>query len=162
MSPPPEQRPELGATLDRWVRRLGRLMGPLLGRPTDIELTELARHDRPAPPIEIPAFGPDHLAEGRQALADGRHGEALHAFGTLLADDPDHAWAWHGRGDALQLLGDPAAALEAYSRAAHLQPRTGLHHGGRANALRALGEDDTGAWAMALHLDPDLTWMRPG
>lgn len=121
----------------------------LLPRPAEDALSRLARLDRPAPlpDPEAPAGtggagGLGHegpLQEGRVAFADGRYGEALFHFGALLERQPDHGWAWHGRGDALQLLQEPALALAAYDRAARLQPGVGLHEAGRANALRALG-----------------------
>ena len=135
-----------------------------MGRPSEAELTALARTARPAPPIEVPRFGEDHLGLGRTAFAEARYGEALHHFGRVLEQDPESAWAWHGRGDALQLMEQHAEALEAYSRAAALAPRTGLHHAGRANALRSLGRSDEAAVAAreALRLDPTLTWAAGG
>ncbi len=145
------------------MRLASKLLGPLLGRPSESELTALARDARPAPPIEVPRPGPDHLAEGRRAFDEGRYGEALHHFNELRELAPDSAWAWHGRGDALQLLGEHAGALEAYDQAVQLAPRTGIHHGGRANALRSLGrsEDAKTALQQALELDASLSWMRP-
>lgn len=156
-------RPDWARRLDRWTVRAARLLGRVLGRPSDTALASLAQQDRPAPPIDIPDFGPDHLADGRQAFADGRFAEALHHFGQLVDADPKNPWAWHGRGDALLLLGDAAGALEAYERSALLAPRVGLHRGGVANALASLGREDEArtAWAAALALDPSLTWMRP-
>jgi len=106
----------------------------------------------------------DHLDEGRRALSGGLHAEALFHFRERLreTDDAD-PWAWHGRGDALQLLDQPDDALLAYDRAVSLQAGQGLHHMGRANALDALGRsrqaDD--ATRRALSLDPTLTWVRP-
>lgn len=141
------------------------MLGPLLGRPSEDQLTALARKARPAPPIEVPAFGPDHLALGRAAFAEGRYGDALHHFGQLLEVDPESPWAWHGRGDALQLMDEHAGALAAYERAAALAPRTGLHHAGRANALHSLGRTDEAEAAReeALRLDPEVgrLWREP-
>ena len=136
----------------------------MLGRPSDAALSALARQARPSPPIEVPSFGPDHLRAGRQAFDEGRYGEALHHFGQRIAETPGDPWGWHGRGDALQLLGEAAGALEAYEAACARAPRHGLHHGGRANALRSLGrtEEAEQALAEALALDPSLTWLRPG
>lgn len=149
--------------LDRWTLRLARVGGRILGRPSEATLQRLARQDRPSPPIEIPDFGPDHLAEGRDAFAAGRHADALFHFSERAREAPQDPWGWHGRGDALQLLGEPAGALEAYDRAAALSPGEGLHHGGRANALEALGREAEAqaAWQRALGLDPTLGWMRP-
>lgn len=90
--------------------------------------------------------------------------EALHSFACRLEETADtDAWAWHGRGDALQLLGDPPNALAAYREAAARQPDQGIHRMGCANALDAMGrkaEADAETIA-ALALDPGLTWMRP-
>lgn len=160
-----QRRPAWARQLDRVWRGLAQVVGRALPRPTDRSLTALARQDRPAPPIAVPtpqALGVvDHLEDGRRAVAEGRFGEALFHFGALVEERPDNAWAWHGRGDALQLLGDFEDALAAYDHAAKLQPSEGLHHGGRSNALRALGRisEADAARAEALRRDPGLTWM---
>ena len=145
-----------------------RVLGRVVARPSDAALTSLARADRPAPPIDVPTAADlgviDHLGDGRAAFADGRHGEALHAFGAHVAAFPEDPWGWHGRGDALQLLGSHADALDAYEAAASRAPRTGLHHAGRANALRSLGREAEAARAVerALELDPGLGPPGPG
>ncbi|MCK6504156.1 tetratricopeptide repeat protein [Myxococcota bacterium] len=135
----------------------------LLARPSDAALEGLARQDRgPRPdPLPPPTTG---LQAARRAFAEGRHAEALHLYGELLAHDAHNAWAWHGRGDALLLLGQPSDARAAYARAAELAPTEGLHLGGLANALSALGHAEPAAeqWRRALALDPGLTWMRDG
>ena len=160
-------RPRWAAPADRLAVALARALGRLLPRPSDEALTALARADRPSPAVWVPTAAElgvvDLLAEGRAALGRGEPAEALHLFGQLLALRGDHAWAWHGRGDALQLLGDPAEARAAYARAAALQPREGLHRLGLANALDALGEAELAAseTRAGLALDPRLTWMRP-
>jgi tetratricopeptide (TPR) repeat protein len=146
--------------------RVVRVAGRVLGRPSERQLHHLAQADRPAPPITVPTAAElgihDHLGDGRAAIAAGRAAEALHHFGLLLEDHPDQPWGWHGRGDALQLLGDHEGALAAYRRAASLQPAQGLHHLGRANALEALGQEQAAAEATrrGLALDPSLHWMR--
>ncbi len=124
--------------LDRLVLRLSPLLRRLLPRPADSALQALARPDRgPAPEVVLPDL-PD-IERARQAFATGAYGEALFLFGEILAVDAENPWAWHGRGDALQLLGHHAAALEAYERARALQPKEPLHEAGRQNALRGLG-----------------------
>ena len=89
-------------------------------------------------------------------------GEALHHFGQRIQDAPEDSWAWHGRGDALQLMGEHAAALDAYQRAVEISENVGLHHGGVANALESLNRKSEAEthWKRALELDPGLTWMR--
>jgi tetratricopeptide (TPR) repeat protein len=156
-------RPPWAKPLDRLAQRLGRLLS-WIGRPSDQLLEELARVDRGPRPVlpQAPAVPGGSLDQARAALERGELGEALHRFGLLTEHDPGHAWAWHGRGDALQLAGEPFEALSAYSRAAALAPSVGLHQGGRFNALRTLGrlEEAEQAWAEALRLDPGIAWMR--
>jgi len=167
MTAPP--RPHWARRLDRWTLRLARVVSPLLGRPSDALLTRLAKVDRPAPPIAVPTpeeLGVvDHLAEGRRALGAGMYAEALFHFGERLSatSGTDAAWAWHGRGDALQLMGQSRDALVAYEQAVQLAPGEGLHHLGRANALDSLDRptDANAATRTGLKLDPTLTWMRP-
>jgi len=114
--------------------------------------------------VDPRAFGViDHLGDGRRAFAEGRHADALFSFSQRISEAPDDAWGWHGRGDALQLLGAHADALEAYERAAALRPDTALHHAGRANALRSLGDPRAAAaWTEVISRDPGLAWMRDG
>ena len=137
-------------------------------RPSESTLDALARQDRPAPPIAVPTAAElgvtDHLGDGRRAFEDGRYGEALHCFAAHVEAFPEDPWGWHGRGDALQLLGSHEGALEAYDAAIARAPWTGLHQAGRANALRALGREEEAATAVseALRLDPSLTWIADG
>ena len=167
MTPP--ARPAWARRLDRWTLRAARLGGRLVGRPSDALLAALARKDRPG--MHAPdtvwseaASAEAHIAAGRLAFERGQHAEALFRYGEAIAAAPEAAWAWHGRGDALQLLGQHEAALEAYSRAVALAPEGGLHEAGRANALDALGRQELAAqaWDRALALDPGLGWMRRG
>lgn len=164
--PPSPPRPSWARRVDRLTVRLAGLLGRLLPRPGDAALHRLAQADRPAPPVRVPTPTElgifDHLGDGRAALAAGRPGEALHHFGLLIEQQDDHPWAWHGRGDALQLLGEHGPALEAYTRAAALQPQTGIHELGRANALEGLGHQELAdaATRRGLALDPSLVWMR--
>lgn len=156
-------RPPWARRADRVALLLARLLRPLLRRPPEAALEHLARADR-GPRPDAPVLAVAGIAPARRALAQGQLAEALHLFGELLAADPDSAWAWHGRGDALQFLGQPAEALVAYERACALAPSEGLHHGGRANALGALDRtaQAEAAWQQALGLDPSLVWMRQG
>jgi tetratricopeptide (TPR) repeat protein len=155
------RRPLWAAQLDPLVRALGRVLRLMAPRPTDDHLDQLARKDRPAPPVVIPSAADlglvDHLGEGRAAFADGRYGEALHSFGEHALAYPTDAWGWHGRGDALQLLGEHQDALEAYDKAAQLGPREPLHRAGRANALRGLGRFDEADAAVDANFVPDHT-----
>ena len=165
---PPRPRPYWARRLDRWTLRVARVLSPLFGRPSDELLTRLARVARPSPPIVVPSAADlgiiDHLDEGRRALSGGLYAEALFHFRERLTQtDETDSWAWHGRGDALQLLKQPDDALAAYDRAVALQPNQGLHHMGRANALESVGRGNEAdaATRQALSLDASLTWMRP-
>lgn len=167
MTGSPRRRPRWAEAVDRLALALARGFGALLGRPSEDLLAELARRDRPGlrghDDAGYPSAGAEaHIAAGRAAFAAGQHAEALFRFGQALEAAPGAAWAWHGRGDALQLLGQPSAALDAYDRAVALAPGTGLHHAGRANALTALGraEEAELAFKEALALDSSLMWMR--
>jgi len=155
----------------KWVNRLMsacvRVLGRVIGRPSDELLTELARKDRPGPDVEtdspvLKASG--HIQRGQAAFDSGHYAEALHCFSEAVRLAPEAPWAWHGRGDALQLAGEHNGALKAYERACELSPKTGLHHAGRANSLDSIGNENDAdkAWETALNLDPELIWMRKG
>jgi tetratricopeptide (TPR) repeat protein len=145
-APPP--RPPWAARVERAAERLSPWARRLLRRPSEGALQALSAVDRPGGAVPIPeavraealATLQDPLALGRAAWDQGAYAEALHHFGAALAKDPRSAWAWHGRGDALQLLGAHADARAAYAEAARLQPREPLHPAGEANAAEALGE----------------------
>ena len=163
----PSSRPPWARRLDRWALRMAWVLSPLVRRPSDELLARLARVARPSPPVEVPTAAElgivDHLDEGRRALSGGEYAEALFHFRERLSETDDQdAWAWHGRGDALQFLGQSSDALAAYDRAVALQPRQGLHHLGRANALDALARSTEAEEATrhGLSLDPSLSWMR--
>jgi Flp pilus assembly protein TadD len=144
-----------------------RILGRIIGRPSDELLTELARKDRPGPAIEtdspiLKASG--HIQRGQAAFDSEHYAEALHCFSEAIRLAPEAPWAWHGRGDALQLVGQYDGALKAYERACELAPNTGLHHAGRANSLNSIGriKEADKAWESALKLDSELLWMREG
>ena len=152
---------------ERIVLRLANLFGRVIGRPSDALLNQLAARDRggSAAMVDSPLVrASHHIQLGQAAFASGAYGEALHHFGEALQGAPEAPWAWHGRGDALQLSGQHEAALAAYEQAIRFNTACGLHHAGRANSLGALGKTSAAekAWEEALRLDPSLTWMREG
>jgi tetratricopeptide (TPR) repeat protein len=161
-------RPPWTSSLDKFVLAITKIGGRLLGRPSEQLLTSLASQDRGSmatmtaeSPMVLAAH---HIQLGQSAFKSGAYGEALHHFGVAIEHSPDAPWAWHGRGDALQLSGQHEAALNAYQQACNLDNKCGLHLAGKANVLRSIGrieESDT-AWEDALSLDPSLTWMRDG
>jgi tetratricopeptide (TPR) repeat protein len=142
------------------TRGLGAL-GRILGRPDEPTLNRLTGRDKGGEGMAAPTVY-TALAAGRRALADGRLGEALYQFELATRLDPEEPWAWHGRGDALQLGGGFADALLAYERALALRPELALSHNGRGNALMGLGraEEAVAAWREAIRLDPQAPWPR--
>ena len=159
---------EFRPILDRMVLAVARIGGKLLGRPSDALLTSLAsRARRPAPTtVNVPPVvkAAEHIQQGQAAFNNGAYGEALHHFGVAIKHAPNAAWAWHGRGDALQLSGQYKAAYDAYKTATTIDDACGLHHAGMANALTSMGKNEPAqqAWDKALSRDPSLTWMRDG
>ena len=130
-------------------------------KPTDEQLRRLSRKDRPGLTITLPEVETSSLEKGRQAFYNGDYAEALFFFGQTTKEDPNNAWGWHGRGDALQLLRDYKGALQAYEHALSLQPNNALHLGGKANALLGLQRhhESEVAKQRALELDGSIKWL---
>ena len=110
-----------------------------LPSPAEQKLRFLAAQDRKAQQFHLPKVPISPLEKGRQFFQQGQYSEALSCFQLVIEEQPNNSWGWHGRGDALQLLGEYAGALEAYEKAISLAAQQGIHHAGRANALRAQG-----------------------
>ncbi len=162
VSPSTPQRPTWARRMDRLVLPLLRLARRLFPRPSEAALAHLSGRTGGHTPSSPASQAAGHIQKGRIAFERGAMGEALHHFGQAIDIDKDARWAWHGRGDALQLSDRPQAALTAYERACELEPACGLHHAGRSNALAKLNqcEASDAAWQQALHLDATLGWMR--
>jgi tetratricopeptide (TPR) repeat protein len=152
-------RPSIGRWLDRVCTPLLALGGRLLKRPTDLELSAQSGRTRGG---DEAFTAVDALEAGRRALADDNFAEALVQFGLAVERDPDSAWAWHGRGDALLMAGVPIEALVAFDQALVLDAKSSLAHLGRGNALVRLQRDDEAksAWHSALEIDPKLKWAK--
>lgn len=157
------RRPPRARALDRWLTRLFDLGGRVFGRPNEALLNRLTGRSKGGAGGGGSA-GLDALLSGRRALSERRYGEALHQLSIAAALLPEDPWPWHGRGDALQLSGQHAAALAAYDEALRRDPALALSHCGRGNALEGLGRLDEAraAWRRALELDPTLPWPREG
>ena len=126
--------------------------------PSAEHLHNLSRHDRPGMNIDIPE---SHLELGRKMLEAHNFQQALHHFEASILQNDDNAWAWHGKGDAHQWLGDYKESLHAYEQASARSPTEGLHWGGRANALYGLKEYTIAhdLRKRTLTLNPSLHWM---
>ena len=129
--------------------------------PSEKKISKLAQRDRirhtffsiPTSSIEL----------GRQKIEQGQYTQALTIFKECIEKQPDNVWAWHGKGDSFQFLGEYQSAEKSYRKAAALAPENALHWGGLANALFGQGksEEATKVWNKTKKLDPSLVWMRP-
>ena len=129
--------------------------------PQEKTLQSLSQHTRKANSFSVPSIK-SPIEEGRRQLEEGNWMEALTLFHLAVQKNSTNNWAWHGKGDAFQLLGDYSNARLAYEKAVSFSPQTGLHYGGLSNALKALNhiQKSNKMWKKALALDPSLTWMR--
>jgi tetratricopeptide (TPR) repeat protein len=89
-------------------------------------------------------FGRDYahvrLQLGRDLMRSGSYGEALAQFEVSLALAPSVA-AWRGKGRALEKLGQPAAAAEAFREALVLAPDQAALREDVERTTRALPQD---------------------
>jgi len=161
---PDRRRPARARRLDRWITPVLRVGGRLLGRPSEALLLALTGRARGGPAEADVREGGAALERGRRALDHGQFGEALVQFAAAARAAPRDPWPWHGRGDALQLSGDPAGALAAYDQALARVGELAVSHLGRGNALEGLGRIDEAraAWSAALTHDPGLHWAQEG
>ena len=129
--------------------------------PEDKFLQELAKKDRKGLKISLPIIPPSALERGRKAFQDQQYSEALFYFSQAISENPHSGWAWHGKGDAFQLLGDYKEALGCYTQAIKLHPKRQIHQAGKANALRGLGFEDEYKRLRSeiLSFEPSLQWM---
>ena len=129
--------------------------------PQEEQLRSLSSKDRKAHSFSVSEYS-SPLNEGRKQLSEGNWMEALAQFHLAVQKNSKNNWAWHGKGDAFQFLGDYPQAQNAYEQALLLSPQTGIHYGGLSNSLRAQNKIQKAEeiWKKALELDPSLTWMR--
>ena len=74
--------------------------------------------------VEFVSNADQHVAEGRRWLQEGEMERALAEFDKALSMDRRHSGAHLGRGIALKLRGDKAAAREAFRQAEECDPRS--------------------------------------
>ena len=92
-----------------WFGPLRLVIGHVVGKAVlDVEFVSNADH---------------HVAEGRGHLADGELEKATLEFDKALAMDRRHAGAHLGKGIALKLRGDKAAARAHFEKAEQFEPR---------------------------------------
>jgi tetratricopeptide (TPR) repeat protein len=103
----------------------------------------------------------DHSLLGQSLLTAGDWQGAAASFRVALERDPDLAHARAGLGDALSMLGDRAAAEEAYRRALQDEDMATAHNSlGNLLALEGRAEEATSEFRRALALDPGLHAAR--
>ena len=147
----------LKTQISSWISLVLRQFRP----PSEKKISTLAQEDRirhnffsvPASCVEL----------GRQKIQEGKYTQALLIFEECIEKQPSNVWAWHGKGDAAQFLGQYKNAEQSYRKATDLAPENALHWGGLANALFGQGksEEATKIWNKTKKLDPSLVWMRP-
>src|SRR5205823_5843510 len=74
--------------------------------------------------VEFVSNADQHVADGRRWLQEGEMEKALAEFDKALSIDRRHSGAHLGRGIALKLRGDKAAAREALRQAEDADPRS--------------------------------------
>jgi len=74
--------------------------------------------------VEFVSNADHHVAEGRKLLGDGELEKAVAEFDKALVMDRRHAGALLGKGIALKLKGDKAAARECFEKAEDADPRS--------------------------------------
>ena len=106
--------------------------------------------------------GPGASAElsrvyGNILQAQGRHDEAIAAYGDVLAAHADDWETWNNLGNSLRAIGDRAMAADALSRAARLRPDVAAIHLNLGATLVEAGrlQDSVGAYQAAARLMPD-------
>lgn len=107
-------------------------LGTALKRKGD--LAEAARHFVVAIRLD-PALETSRLALAEVLKSQGRSGEAVRHVRQLLEMKPDHASAWRTLGLLLKGRGESASAVDAFTRAAALNPRDGASRFGAVMAL---------------------------
>jgi tetratricopeptide (TPR) repeat protein len=74
--------------------------------------------------VEFVSNADHHVAEGRKLLGDGELEKAVAEFDKALAIDRRHSGALLGKGIALKLKGDKAAARDCFQKAEDADPRS--------------------------------------
>src|SRR2546426_4866700 len=73
--------------------------------------------------VEFVSNADQHVAQGRKLLGDGELEKAIAEFDKALSMDRRHAGALLGKGIALKLKGDKAAARDFFQAAEDADPR---------------------------------------
>lgn len=135
--------------------------------PSEHHLQRLAEKHRDIRQFLPPIFPIEEHAEdtveqmiikGRLYLETKQIHEALLCFNKAITCDTQHSWAWHGKGDAHQLVGQYKEACIAYEQAMRLCPKEPYHIAGLANAHHGLGMRTIAESlrAQATQLSPDM------
>lgn len=89
--------------------------------------------------------------------AQGRHAEAIDAYGQALDKDPDDWETWNNLGNVLRTTGDRETAVEVLARAARLRPDAVAVHLNLAAALVEASrlQESVASYQAASRLAPD-------
>jgi tetratricopeptide (TPR) repeat protein len=96
----------------------------------------------------------------------GRYNEAIEVLDKAIDLDPQNAWAWSNKGNALTDLGRYPEAIQAFNKAIELEPLYALAYSNKGWSLDEQGKYDEAIEALdrAIELDPQLAlaWCNKG
>lgn len=135
--------------------------------PSEGHLQRLAEKHRnirkfSTPTLLVEEYPEDTVAQlvlkGRLYLERKQTTEAIMCFEKAISHNARHNWAWHGKGDAHQMVGQYQDASVAYTQAMELAPQEAYHIAGLANAKHALGMHNLAQTLrnQAVQLSPDI------
>jgi tetratricopeptide (TPR) repeat protein len=91
---------------------------------------------------------------------------ALDCYDKALEIDPQYAFAWNNKGNALNNLGRNEAALDCYNKALEIDPQVAFAWNGKGNVLDNLGRNEAAldCYNKALEIDPQyaVAWNGKG
>jgi tetratricopeptide (TPR) repeat protein len=113
-------------------------------------------------PVTVTAESAANLViKGDQLFDAGKYQDAIAAYNDSIAQEPNMARAWAGKGYALNALKDYVNALPAFDRAIEITPNYGKAVYEKGNALYGLGryEDAIIAYDQATKIYPEYAYL---
>jgi tetratricopeptide (TPR) repeat protein len=113
-------------------------------------------------PVMVTAESAANLVvKGNQLFDEGKYQDAIAAYNDSIAQEPNMARAWAGKGYALNALKDYVNALPAFDRAIAITPNYGKAVYEKGNALYGLGryEDAIIAYDEAVKIYPEYAYL---